>query len=62
MTKRAYVTVSQGRNGWRVAAKQYSGNLNSLDATLAERLCRSEAVARRQAKEWALDYDADILT
>ena len=61
MQARNYVTISQRRNGWRVAAKAFSGNLNSLDSTLAEALCRTEQSAKRQAKAYADRYDAEIL-
>jgi hypothetical protein len=43
---------------YRVAVKWFSGNLNSLDVTYAETLCRTEKSAEAQADRWARDYQA----
>ena len=61
MQARKYVTITQRRNGWRVAAKASSGDLNSLDLTRAETFCRTERSAKRQAERYADEYNADIL-
>jgi hypothetical protein len=56
MTPETYISTAtrtaRGRMVYRVALKHFSGNLNSLDRTLDERLCRSEAAARRVIAEW----------
>jgi hypothetical protein len=51
-----------GRRGWRVSLYQPAPprDWNAMGRRLAERFCRTEASARKLAKEWAEANGAEI--
>jgi hypothetical protein len=52
-----------GRRGWRVSLYQPATprDWNAMGRRLSERFCRTEASARKLAKEWARDNGAEML-